>query len=137
MKMMEINDSVTRLRVEIESEQPLSMKDLPEVQESEPPVEEEEPEPESEPAPEFRQTDSFAYKITKALVEADRHLHLDELEDAMGGPSKAPENLSGNLYSLVNRGYVDKKKKAHPQRDRKMYSYTVTSKGREAVENTT
>lgn len=162
-KMLQMNDSVTRIRVEIESESPLSLKDIPEVTEpetpeSEKPAEsepepepededesdqleepeepEEEPDEEPEKEPSFTRKDTYAYQITKALVDADRGLHLDELKDALGGPDEAPANPSSNLYSLVDRGFVDKQKKDHPHRDRRLYRYYATSKGERAVANT-
>lgn len=140
-RLLELNDSITRLRIEIESDGKIELSDLPQVeqQEAEPdkePEPEQEEDEEPEDKPKFQSKDSHAYRLTKALADAEGGLHLDEIKDALGGPGEAPPNPSGNLYSLYDRGFIDKQKEKHPHRDRKLFKYYVTTKGEQAVEAT-
>lgn len=129
--------SVTRIRIEIEADEPLVLEDRREAPQQEP-----EPEPEADEGEPSLINGMREERVPHVGTDTDGYAileQLEELDDFVDSPTirqqssrfSEGESLSGALWSLADRGLIEKKQ--HPQDGRKKV-YKLTSKGKAALD---
>lgn len=124
--------NVTRIRVEIEADDPITKRTDTQ------PSEEPEPEPREEPDKELGSSfvDVSVYPGGDTFHALDTLYELDDFVESSIIVQQSPQfnegdSLSNMLWNQVERGLVEKK--THP-RDGRKNVYKITGKGRKAVE---
>lgn len=152
LNIIKLNDDVSRIRVEIESNSPLitqnGQKATTQVvapiskqkEEPEPEVEEE-PVPDPIDVPKIEgvradkvpnvKRDTQAFHVIRALSERGEPMHTPEIREIVRQEYDMAKDfsISKALWSLGDRGLVDKHES---ERDGRMKKYTLTSKGKAA-----
>lgn len=143
LRKLNITKDVTRLRVEVESNEQIVLRDLSvngvgETSDDEP--EPEEPDTEEIQTVEqadkeirraFRDRQSNSYKVAVAISESDMtmltHAQIKQEMD------EVPPGVSSYLYGMTERGLLDKQPTTGGNGE-KPYKYGLTSKGERAIE---